>query len=82
MNDRNASALGAAVIEKWGELPQEVQQTLFEAAVIAGHHTERDESLREQLTKFLHEKHPRTTDGNASVGSRSARQCRRKPGRV
>jgi hypothetical protein len=36
MNDRYASALGVAVIEKWGELPQEVQQTLFEAAVIAG----------------------------------------------
>jgi hypothetical protein len=28
--------------------------------VVAGHHTERDESLREQLAVFLHQRHPRT----------------------
>lgn len=57
---RYALALGQAVIRSWGELPQDVQHRLFEDAVIAGHHTERDESLREQLALFLHEHHPRT----------------------
>ncbi len=59
-DDRFALALGSAVIEAWGELPQDIQHRLFEAAVVAGHHTERDESLREQLAVFLHQKHPRT----------------------
>ena len=58
--DRFALALGQAVIAVWGGLPQELQQTLFEKAVVAGHHDERDESLREQLAAFLHDRHPRT----------------------
>ncbi|MGE3987928.1 hypothetical protein [Pseudorhodoplanes sp.] len=57
---RYVLALGQAVISAWGELPQDIQQRLFEDAVIAGHHSERDESLREQLAVFLHERHPRT----------------------
>lgn len=57
---RYALALGQAVIRSWGDLPQEIQQKLFEDAVVAGHHTERDESLREQLAVFLHDRHPRT----------------------
>ncbi len=52
--------LGAAAAEMWSELPQELQQTLFERAIVLGHKTERDESLREQLAKFLHETNPRT----------------------
>jgi len=59
---RYALALGQAVIQVWGTLPQDIQQTLFEQAVVAGHHTEQDESLREQLALFLHDKHPRTAD--------------------
>ena len=58
--ERFAQALGQAVISSWGSLPQETQHLLFEKAVIADHHTERDESLREQLAAFLHERHPRT----------------------
>ncbi len=65
MNDRYALALGSAVIRNWGALPQDVQRTLFEAAVIAGHHDERDESLREQMAAFLHEMHPRTLEHGA-----------------
>ena len=57
---RFSLALGQAVVSAWGELPQEIQQRLFEDAVVAGHHTERDESLREQLAVFLHLHHPRT----------------------
>jgi hypothetical protein len=59
---RYTLALGQAVIKAWGELPQEIQQRLFEDAVVCGHHSERDESLREQLAVFLHERHPRTAE--------------------
>jgi len=59
-NERFAHALGEAVITAWGSLPRDVQERLFEAAVIAGHQSERDEALREQLAAFLHEKHRRT----------------------
>jgi hypothetical protein len=44
----------------WSELPQELQQQLFERAVVLGHQGEQDESLREQLAKFLHDHHERT----------------------
>jgi hypothetical protein len=53
-------ALGAAAAELWSDLPAELQQTLFERAVLLGHQSERDESLREQLAKFLHDRHDRT----------------------
>lgn len=59
---RFSLALGQAVISAWGDLPQDIQQRLFENAVVAGHQTERDESLREQLAIFLHQQHPRTKD--------------------
>jgi ABC-type nickel/cobalt efflux system permease component RcnA len=52
--------LGVAAADLWSELSQELQQTLFERAVVLGHQSERDESLREQLAKFLHEHHERT----------------------
>jgi hypothetical protein len=57
---RFALALGQAVIGAWGKLPQDVQKFIFEQAVRAGHLSERDESLREQLAAFLHGRHPRT----------------------
>ncbi|MCC6778359.1 MAG: hypothetical protein IT537_17250 [Hyphomicrobiales bacterium] len=53
-------ALGTAVVHLWAELPQEVQEKVFEHAVIAGHRSERDESLREELAKYLHDHHART----------------------
>jgi hypothetical protein len=52
--------LGAASADLWGELPQELQHRLFERAVVLGHQGEQDESLREQLAKFLHDHHERT----------------------
>ena len=52
--------LGAAVADLWSELPQELQQQLFEHAIVLGHQGEQDESLREQLAKFLHDHHERT----------------------
>jgi hypothetical protein len=62
--DENAAryflALGAAAADMWSHLPHELQQILFERAVLLGHQTERDESLREQLAKFLHDHHERT----------------------
>jgi hypothetical protein len=48
--------LGAAVISRWGELPHAIQRELFEEAVLRGHHGERDESLREELARFLHDR--------------------------
>jgi hypothetical protein len=60
--DRFAHVLGLAAIDLWSELPRELQHTLFERAVLLGHHTERDESLREQLAQFLHTRHERTVD--------------------
>jgi hypothetical protein len=52
--------LGAAAADLWSRLPHELQHSLFERAVALGHHTERDESLREQLAKFLHDHNQRT----------------------
>ena len=61
-DEQFAQVLGAAVVRAWGRLPQEIQQMLFEEAVVAGHQGERDESLREQLAVYLHDRHPRTQD--------------------
>ena len=58
--DRYLVVLGAAAADLWSNWPQELQHALFERAVVLGHKGERDESLREQLAKFLHDHHPRT----------------------
>jgi len=58
--ERYFLVLGAAAADLWSDLPQELQQSLFERAVVLGHKSERDESLREQLAKFLHDHHART----------------------
>jgi hypothetical protein len=50
-------ALGEAVVRIWSELPQAVQQHLFEQAVMA-----QGESVRQELAVFLHDKHVRTSD--------------------
>jgi hypothetical protein len=63
--DRFAEALGLAALDLWSELPQEVQHRLFEQAVVRGHKSERDESLREQLAQFLHAHHERTVKRDA-----------------
>lgn len=57
---RFAPLLGRAAIHVWAELPRDVQEKLFEHAVVIGHKGEPDEALREQLAKFLHERHKRT----------------------
>ena len=64
-HERYIEALGLAALDLWSELPQEVQQLLFERAVVRGHKTERDESLREQLAQFLHDHHERTAKRDA-----------------
>jgi hypothetical protein len=58
--ERFVGVMGLAALDLWSELPQEIQQNLFERAVLLGHKTERDESLREQLAQFLHAHHDRT----------------------
>ena len=62
--------LGAAAADLWSHLPHELQHTLFERAVVLGHKGERDESLREQLAKFLHDHHERTHALNAPARPR------------
>jgi len=52
--------LGAAAADLWSNLPPELQHILFERAVVLGHQRESDESLREQLAKFLHDHNMRT----------------------
>lgn len=66
--ERLYAVLGEAVVETWSDLPRELQERLFERAVVLGHHSERDEALRQQLARFLHEHHPRTAhpDGRSS----------------
>ena len=59
-HDHFAHVLGCALIEAWSDLPQEIQERIFERAVVLGHKAERDEMLREQLAKFLHDHHTRT----------------------
>jgi hypothetical protein len=57
---RFTALLGNAALHLWAELPQDVQQQLFEHALVIGHRGERDESLREEFAKFLHDRHKRT----------------------
>lgn len=61
-SDRFEKLLGSAVVAVWDRLPQDVQQDLFEEAVLAGHAIESDEALREKLAVFLHDHHVRTAD--------------------
>jgi len=60
VDERMSRVLGSAVVKVWGELPQEVQHDLFEQAVLIGHHGIEDESLREQLARYLHDHNGRT----------------------
>jgi hypothetical protein len=55
--ERIFGTLGKAVAKLWSELPQDMQQQLFEAAVLS-----EGEPVRQRLAVFLHGKHARTTD--------------------
>ncbi len=57
ITDQITRALGEAVIRIWSNLPQGVQNHLFQEAV-----TSQGESIRSQLAVFLHDKHARTSD--------------------
>jgi len=50
-------ALGRAALHCWGDLPQEIQQRLFEDAAARG-----GSEFRSALAVYLHEHHPRTAD--------------------
>jgi hypothetical protein len=53
-NDRFAALLGEAAISIWGDMPRDIQEALFETAML-----DRTE-LRHDLAKLLHDRHPRT----------------------
>jgi hypothetical protein len=55
--DQITRALGEAVVRIWSNLPQDVQNHLFQEAA-----TSQGESIKSQLAVFLHEKHSRTSD--------------------
>jgi hypothetical protein len=57
ITDQLTRALGEAVIRIWSNLPQEVQNHLFQEAV-----TSQGEPIRSQLAVLLHDKHSRTAD--------------------
>ena len=57
ITDQLTRALGEAVVRIWSNLPQEVQNHLFQEAV-----TSQGEAIRSQLAVFLHDKHSRTSD--------------------
>jgi hypothetical protein len=48
-------ALGFAIVRRWADLSSETQRLLFDEA------TAGDDSLREGLATFLHNKHPKTS---------------------
>jgi hypothetical protein len=48
------AALGQAALSMWGDLPRDLQETLFETAMKG-----RDDQ-REAMARLLHERHPRT----------------------
>jgi len=54
MMTRSEDLLGRAVFELWADLPRDIQELLFEAAV------SREPEAREQLATELHDRHPRT----------------------
>lgn len=56
------SVLGEAIIRMWSQLPQDIQQRLFEEAVAL--HGER---MRQRLAVFLHGKHVRTHESKRNV---------------
>ena len=58
-SDELVTALGRAVAAVWGELPAQVQHDLFEAGVRSA-----GKAAREELAIFLHQRHPRTSDGH------------------
>jgi hypothetical protein len=52
--NRFAELIGEAAISVWGDMPRDIQEALFEAAM-------RDRAeLRHDLARLLHERHPRT----------------------
>jgi hypothetical protein len=57
ITDQLMRALGDAVIRIWSNLPQEVQNHLFQEAVAS-----QGEAIRSRLAVFLHDKHSRTSD--------------------
>jgi hypothetical protein len=54
MMARTEELLGRAVFERWADLPRDIQELLFEAAV------SREPEARERLATELHDRHPRT----------------------
>ena len=61
---RLTSLLGEAVKNRWGDLPQPIQECLFETALRCadGTHNKNTDELRQELALLLHGRHPRTAE--------------------
>jgi hypothetical protein len=57
ITDQLTRALGEAVTRIWSNLPQDVQDRIFQEAVAS-----QGGSIRSRLAVFLHDKHERTSD--------------------
>ena len=53
-SDHLAGLLGRAAMDVWGDMPRDIQEALFEAAMKGGARE------GEELARLLHERHPRT----------------------
>lgn len=53
-DERFTLLVGRAALQLWPNLPRDIQERLFEAAVPG------DEALRHDLAVMLHDRHPRT----------------------
>jgi hypothetical protein len=53
--------LGEAALQVWGNLPQDIQEKVFEESLRGS------PDSRTGLAVFLHEIHPRTCEGRSSV---------------
>ena len=52
--ERFVSLLGRAAMDVWGDMPRDIQETLFETAMKGL------DAEREELARMLHDRHPRT----------------------
>jgi hypothetical protein len=52
--ERFATLLGRAALSVWGDMPRDIQEALFETAMLG------NTADREALARMLHDRHPRT----------------------
>lgn len=54
IDERCEAIVGRTVLRLWGDFPRDVQEMIFETAVLG------NDGMRHDLAVFLHRHHPRT----------------------